>query len=127
LGLLYSLGVDTAKEQIYSFLKNDTPGPNFVHFPITYDQEYFRQLTAEKVVTRLSKGHPVRSWVKVYRRNEALDTFVYGYSAFLNLNPNLELLKQKISSGEHIQQRPKPKPKQMVRRSNGWVTGMNRF
>tara|TARA_R100000773_G_C4220058_1_gene118673 strand:- start:1395 stop:3314 length:1920 start_codon:yes stop_codon:yes gene_type:complete len=127
LGLLYTLGVDTAKEQIYSFLKNDTPGPNFVHFPITYDQEYFRQLTAEKVVTRLSKGHPVRSWVKVYRRNEALDTFVYGYSAFLNLNPNLELLKQKVSKGEHIQSRPKPKPRQRVKRSNGWVTGMNRF
>ena len=126
LGHLYTLGTDTAKEQIYSNLKVETPGPNYVHFPIIYDQEYFKQLTAEKVVTRLQKGFPVRQWVKHYRRNEALDTFVYGYSAFLNLNPNMELLKQKVSTNQHIKEPIRPKPVRR-RQGSGWVTGMNRF
>jgi len=125
-GYLYTLGVDTAKEQIYSKLKIETPGPGYQHFPIIYDQEYFRQLTAEKVVTRMKKGVPTREWVKTYRRNEVLDCRVYAVSAFLNLNPNLELLKQKVSKNEHIQEKTKPKPRRVQRRS-GWVSGMKRF
>jgi len=121
------LGVDTAKEQIYSKLKIETVGPGYQHFPITYDQEYFRQLTAEKVVTRMKKGVPSREWVKVYRRNEVLDCRVYAVASFLNLNPNLELLKQKVSSNEHIKEKTQPKKARRRPQRAGWVTGLNRL
>jgi len=127
LGHLYSIGTDTAKEQIYSRLKVETPGPGYCHFPITYDQEFFRQLTAEKVVTRLVKGFPVRQWVKDYRRNEVLDCRVYGTASFLALNPNLELLSAKVSTDEHIKEKVKPQKQRRVVKRSGWVSGLNRF
>ena len=51
------------------------------------DTEYFRQLTAERVVTRFEKGRPIRSWQprRDGERNEALDTFVYGSAALQGL------------------------------------------
>jgi len=52
---LFSLGVDSAKELIYSRLKIEDSGAGYCHFPIGqgYDEEYFEQLTAEKAVTRV--------------------------------------------------------------------------
>ena len=48
---LFSLGVDSAKELLYSRLKIDQAGAGYCHFPIGngYDDEYFEQLTAEKL------------------------------------------------------------------------------
>ena len=53
-------------------------------------------LTAEKVVTKYSKGFPKREWVKTRRRNEALDCRVYAFASFVALNPNLEVLTEKL-------------------------------
>ena len=52
---LFSLGVDSGKELIYSRLKIEDSGAGYCHFPIGqgYDEEYFEQLTAEKAVTRV--------------------------------------------------------------------------
>lgn len=85
---LWTLGVDILKSEVYSFLNLDQPlseeelhPPGFCHFP-EYDQEYFKQLTAEKVVTKVnSKGYPVQEWVKDRERNEALDCRVYARGA----------------------------------------------
>jgi phage terminase large subunit GpA-like protein len=47
-----------------------------------YNEEYFKQLTAEKRVTRLHKGFPKVTWEKdPSRRNEALDCRVYARAA----------------------------------------------
>ena len=40
---LYPLGVDTAKEVIYSRLRITEPGPGYYHFPLERDKEYFQQ------------------------------------------------------------------------------------
>ena len=55
---LFSLGVDAAKELIYSCLKIEDSGAGYCHFPIGqgYDEEYFEKLTAEKAVTRVRNG-----------------------------------------------------------------------
>ena len=57
---LFPIGVDTAKELIYGRLKIEEPGPGFCHFPESRDDEYFRQLTAEKIVTKYSAGRAKR-------------------------------------------------------------------
>ncbi|KJV81250.1 phage terminase large subunit family protein [Rickettsia hoogstraalii str. RCCE3] len=88
---LFSIGTDTAKEMIYSRLKITELGAGYCHFPVKYDEQYFKQLTAEKCVTRYHKGFPVRKWEKPSgKRNEALDCRVYATAALHILNPDLE-------------------------------------
>jgi phage terminase large subunit GpA-like protein len=57
-------------------------GAGYIHFSDTLDEEYFRQLTAEKVVTRFHKGFKKRVFEKIRARNEALDCMVYSYAAY---------------------------------------------
>jgi phage terminase large subunit GpA-like protein len=79
---VWTVGVDTAKDAIYSKLKVTTPGPGYCHFPIAYQQEFFAQLTSEEARTRFVRGHPVRYWFKPSgKRNEALDRRVYAVAA----------------------------------------------
>ena len=80
---LFIVGVDSVKDAVYARLKLTESRPGFVHFSRDRDAEYFRQLTAERVVTRFEKGRPVRSWQpkRDGERNEVLDTFVYASAA----------------------------------------------
>ena len=91
---LFSLGVDSAKELLYSRLKIDQAGAGYCHFPIGngYDDEYFEQLTAEKAVLRVKNGQKQRVWQKTRARNEALVVRVYALSEFVNLYANLDQL-----------------------------------
>ena len=78
-----------AKGELYRWLKLEWPTeegladgasypPGTCHFP-QYNEEFFRQLTAERLVTRMVKGFPRGSWEKEPgRRNEALDCRVYA-------------------------------------------------
>lgn len=72
---LYAVGSSTGKGVVYSRLKIEKSGPGYCHFPrgSGYDDEYFRQLTAEKRIGR--------SWIKMRDRNEALDIRVYATAA----------------------------------------------
>ena len=83
------------------------PGPGAIHFPRRLDADYFRQLTAERVVTRFEKGRPIRSWQpkRDGERNEALDTFVYAHAALhglismgLRLNEEVEGVASSVSA-----------------------------
>jgi phage terminase large subunit GpA-like protein len=89
--LLYTIGVDKIKESFYSYLRIKEKGPGYCHFPIhpMFDQEHFKQLTAEQLVTRYVRGFPTRLWEKKYERNEALDCRVYAMAALLIGNINL--------------------------------------
>lgn len=46
-----------------------------------YSQEYFKQITAEQLVTKLVKGYKRLEWQKMRERNEALDGRVYARAA----------------------------------------------
>lgn len=84
---LFLIGVDAAKDAVYSRLRITRPGPGFCHFPIGRDADWFAQLTAESVATRYSKGFPQRVWTKKPgARNEALDCRVYAYAALQAIN-----------------------------------------
>lgn len=93
---LYAVGVDTAKELHYARLKIDEPGPGYCHFPASRDEEYFKQLTAEKLITKYFKGYAKRTWVKTRTRNEALDVRVYAIAAFAILNINMDSLARRF-------------------------------
>lgn len=104
---LYPVGTDTAKTMIMSRLKIEKPGPGFCHFPDHYPDEYFKQLTAEELVTRYRNGIARRVWKKNRPRNEALDLRVYNLVAFAILNPRLKIIDQKLKAAEEKVKREK--------------------
>ena len=93
---LFTIGVDTGKGVLYQRLKVKMPGPNYCHFPqgeaAGYDYNYFRGLTAEKMVVRYRKGRAVIAWELKgdYKRNEPLDLRNYATAALEITNPVLE-------------------------------------
>jgi phage terminase large subunit GpA-like protein len=79
---LWPIGTDTAKSEIYGRLRTEQPGPGYVHLSRNLAPEVFEQLTAERLVTRYSKGRSRLEWVKpAGRRNEGLDCAVYALAA----------------------------------------------
>lgn len=92
---LFNVHVDHAKEILYACLQRvKEPGAGFIHFPLyvqrgaPFDSRYFDQLTAEKVVDRRGPNGAIeRVWElkSEGRRNEALDTSVYGEAAMRGL------------------------------------------
>ena len=97
--LLYLVGVDTAKEKIYSSLKLLKPGPGYVHI-LQKDQlgaDYLSELTSEQLVARKHKGRKVLSFeVREGRRNEALDCAVYASAAREILRPQFDKLYKNL-------------------------------
>ncbi len=89
--VLYHIGVDGAKDTLYSRLALPTPGPGFCHFPIGretgFDDEFFRGLTSERRKAKVRAGRRVTAWVQTYSRNEPLDTTVYAMAALEMMMP----------------------------------------
>lgn len=86
LAMLFGTGM--IKEELYRWLRLDRPTeesrspfpPGYCHFP-KYGEEFFKQLTAEQLVTRVIKGYRKPEWQKTRDRNEALDVRVYARAA----------------------------------------------
>lgn len=80
---LWPIGTDTAKATIYSRLKILDSGPRMIHFPIGLTDDFYRQLTSERQITKYNKsGKPYKEWILPSgMRNEALDVFVYALAA----------------------------------------------
>jgi len=87
---LFTIGVDTAKENLFQWLQVEEPSPGYIHFPSTVDEEYFKQLTAEKRAIKFVKGQKTVVWKATRDRNEALDTYVYSLAGLHILQPDLE-------------------------------------
>jgi phage terminase large subunit GpA-like protein len=106
------VGTDTAKAAIFARLKIDEPGPGYMHFPLEYDDEYFRQLNSESVKTKIYKNRALREWVlKSGYRNEALDINVYNWAALKYLetfkNFNLEKICDQLIDFRRAQEAKK--------------------
>ena len=79
---VWPIGTDTAKAKIYARLKIETAGEKCMHFPMGLPDEYYTQLTSERLTSRYHKGYLKTSWEKdPGARNEALDLEVYAYAA----------------------------------------------
>ena len=99
---LFPIGVDTVKSLLFARMRISEQGAGYIHFSDRLDEEYFRQLTAEKVVTRFHKGFKKRVFEKIRARNEALDCMVYSYAAYAILGINVNSMADKIASEEPI-------------------------
>jgi phage terminase large subunit GpA-like protein len=86
--LLWPVGVDLAKSELYGWLRLEAPTdgspppPGYCHVP-EYDEEWFRQLTAEQLVTvRKRTGHTTTEWqIQPGRQNHFLDARIYARAA----------------------------------------------
>lgn len=100
----FQIGGDAAKEDLYSRLSIQDEGPGYCHFPLgyCYDEEYFKQLTAEKLVTELDERGMIKKkhFVKQRERNEALDVRCYGRGAVEFLNCNWRALAKRLEVKE---------------------------
>jgi phage terminase large subunit GpA-like protein len=85
---VWPLGVDIAKSELYGWLHLKAPKdgdpypPGFCHFP-EYDEEYFKQITAEHLVSRKDgRGFVHYEWQLIQgRENHWLDCRVYARAA----------------------------------------------
>jgi len=115
---VWPLGVNTLKTQILARLKIDDPSDSgFVHFPDFLDEEFFLQLTSERLVKRYKAGIPRMEFKRLRPRNEALDLMVYNLAAFRSLNANMSVIQKKLSEVRKTE----PK-KQFNQRPKSWAT-----
>ncbi len=90
--IVWQVGTSFCKSELYGYLRKDRPTDEqlaagekfpagFCHFP-KYGEEFFKQLTAERLVTiKDARGFPHREWRQMRERNEALDCRVYARAA----------------------------------------------
>lgn len=122
--LVHMVGDDQAKALIYSRLKIQQPGPGYIHFPNdpSFDDEYFAQLTAEKLVTKMRGTRPYAEWVQTRPRNETLDCKKYSLAALRLSGIDLKARAAKrLEESAPADKKPKPTPP--ARRVNtiiGW-------
>lgn len=111
------VGVDQGKGLIYARLKLDNPTtrevnketgeiisehreprPGYIHFDNEpcFDDEYFAQLTAEKLITKKRAGREIQEWKKERPRNEALDCMVYLIATY-RLAKDMPTIKRKMA------------------------------
>lgn len=88
---VWPINSSTLKSELYGWLRLDSPTEEeiqqgarypagYCHFPQMAD-EFFKQLVAEQLVSKIVKGYRRSEWQKTRERNEALDTRVYARAA----------------------------------------------
>ena len=85
------IGTENAKDTLFAWAKaeiKDKEGVRFMHFPDSYDYEFFKGFLSETPVKRDSKsGQQILSYKKLKAdiRNEPLDLRVYNLIAIMIL------------------------------------------
>ena len=116
--VLYGVGTDSAKEAIFARLATE-PDKTTLHFCSDLDEEYFKQITSEKRITKFIRGRKTLAWKQIRPRNEALDTLVYNFAAIYILNPNYDAIESKILTQESKpRERPQNTPQKGINRGN---------
>lgn len=103
------IGSDMAKTTVYAHLDLD-PGPGYSHFPMSYDEEYFKQIASEKCIVKYTRGFGRRVWVKLRARNEALDIRGYNFAALIYSGVDLKVVSMEAKK-KLIERAENPKPK----------------
>jgi phage terminase large subunit GpA-like protein len=88
----YQIGATVAKHWLYERMRADAGvslTARHLHFSEDLPEEYYRQVTAETFDPNKSRG-----WVKVYERNEALDTLVLNLGAAMHHTVNVHRLRE---------------------------------
>lgn len=127
--IVHIVGTDQAKALLYSRLKIVEPGPGYIHFPrdAAFDDEYFAQLTAEKLVQKMRGTRPHSTWVQTRPRNEALDCKNYSLAALRLSGINLAERAKKRGAPEKPKTAAVPRESFLQRRpTGGWVGGFRK-
>ena len=105
------IGVGQIKRIIMKRLAIPAPGPGYCHFPAGRDQEYFDQLTGERLVVDTKRGkRPVMAWQKIHPQVEALDCRVYAYAALMLADIDLDRLTLQATGAAPVRRRRRPAP-----------------
>ena len=115
--VLFMVGTNAASDQIYGDLRVKRPGAGYCHFAANYDQAWFTQLLAERLVRKRVNGQDVR----VYEcpkgtRNEAHDCRRYALAALHALPRQLPPGSIPVSEPQptqeapEVEQAPQPAP-----------------
>jgi phage terminase large subunit GpA-like protein len=136
-----TVNVSMLKGELYGWLNQDAPTEEelasgavypsgFVHTNAQPD-EYFQQLVAEKIVTRVVDYVETFEWVKHRERNEALDTFVYARAAAIvhgldRAKPaDFARLREQLPLQGKIAPKPQAKPQEqpapVQQQQPGWI------
>lgn len=116
----WTIATDQAKDIIFSRMRIADAGPRYMHFPrgFGYDEQWFRQLTSERAVTKYTRGFPKRVYEKSSgARNEALDMRVYSLAC-------VDIMRFDVAKVQaQLMNKPQSKPheKQPRFRAGGWV------
>ncbi|MEO1678003.1 MAG: terminase gpA endonuclease subunit [Pseudomonadota bacterium] len=101
---LAQIGVDPIKLEIMERLKEGST----IQIADHLGRDYLEQLAAERLVTRMHRGHPVRQWELISgRRNEALDTLGYAIAARQLILMPPERRAEEVSSARPVETKPK--------------------
>jgi phage terminase large subunit GpA-like protein len=75
---LYLFGADSIKSVLFSRLKRGQS----IRFSSSLDASYFEQLCSERLITKFSRGRPVKMFERIPgKRAETLDCLMMAYSA----------------------------------------------
>ncbi len=139
---VWPVGVDIAKSELYGWLRLDQPigdaafPSGFCHFP-EYGEDYFKQLTAEHLVSKVNvrTKFVTHEWQLIPgRENHYLDARVYARAAAAVCQ--VDRMRQPATPTTAAPAVPAPtvvptagaprKP-QKPKKSGGWITGGDRF
>lgn len=103
---LWIVGVDTAKEQLFSRMSRGSS----IRFSAELPRVWYEQVASERAVVRYRRGQPVRSFERIPgRRAEGLDCLVYALAARQMVNPNWEVRRAEVArEGPHVPAQPRP-------------------
>lgn len=88
--MLWPVGTWTLKSEFYGHLRKTGPDqagafpPGWCHFSTGLDEDYFRQITAEALVTHQRNGREITEWV-TSGPNHGLDCEIYALAALERL------------------------------------------
>jgi phage terminase large subunit GpA-like protein len=94
--MVFIIGVDTIKGVLYGRLaKVAEPGPGYIHLHADATEDFCKQLTSEKALTKYVRGRRTVVWEPRSKNQaqEAQDCWNYAYAAFLGRR-GPELLKR---------------------------------
>lgn len=110
---VFMVGVDIAKSELYGWLRLPKPKETetfpvgFCHFP-EYDEEYFKQITSEHLVTAVTRqGYTKLEWQLLPgRENHWLDCRVYARAAAVLLGLDRIRLPDEPAPAPHVVETP---------------------
>lgn len=104
---LLLIGVNDGKQYVLQRLKGvETPGEQFMHFPVQeekgYDRRYYKGLLSEKLVMERRRGKMVQRWKNVAPdgRNEPIDLAIYNLACLRSIDPDWSAFERALNESE---------------------------